>query len=134
MKLSLYVAPSVLALTLSSFAAGSAYADASTSLPACYDHVITACNQTAHPVSCSESGMDACDEEHSASDVGIDLRGIRILVGPDRGEETVYRIVLETDRPQSRRPGTHDGDDGSRPEPSDDPNGGGTGQQPQQGN
>ena len=40
---------------------------AGNSLGDCYNHVITVCNQGNHPVSCSEAGMDACDEEHSAA-------------------------------------------------------------------
>lgn len=41
--------------------------NAGSSLGDCYNHVISVCNQGNHPVPCSEAGMDACDEEHSAS-------------------------------------------------------------------
>jgi len=41
--------------------------NAGASLPACYNHVINACNDTNHPESCTESGMNACDEYHSAN-------------------------------------------------------------------
>ena len=34
-----------------------------TPLGNCYNHVISVCNEGNHPVSCSEAGMDACDEE-----------------------------------------------------------------------
>lgn len=62
------------AFTLTSTAALAG--NAGNSLGDCYNHVISACNQTAHPISCSEGGMDACDEEHSAS---IELPDLNIL-------------------------------------------------------
>ena len=49
---------------------------AGNSLGDCYNHVISACNETAHPIPCSNSGMDACDEEHSAS---IDLPDLEVF-------------------------------------------------------
>ncbi len=41
--------------------------NAGSSLGDCYNHVISVCNEGAHPIPCAEDGMDACDEEHSAS-------------------------------------------------------------------
>ncbi len=56
------------ALTLTSMVAftGIANAGPGSSLGDCYNYVITACNETAHPVPCAESAMDDCDEIHSA--------------------------------------------------------------------
>jgi hypothetical protein len=42
--------------------AGSAHAKIET-LGDCYNKVIAACNKTAHPIPCSNSGMDQCDEQ-----------------------------------------------------------------------
>jgi hypothetical protein len=103
------------AVGLTTFGATVVHAgNAGDSLPACYDHVISACNETAHPVSCSEAGMDACDDYHSSNGAMGALDRIRILVGP--GDTPVYRAVLETERPRPQRP-TGGGDDGDRPEP-----------------
>lgn len=56
-----------LTATLTIFSVTSAMAGAGNSLGDCYNHVISACNQTAHPIPCSTSGMDACDEEHASA-------------------------------------------------------------------
>jgi hypothetical protein len=105
----------VVAVGLATLSATNAHAgNAGASLPACYDHVITACNQTAHPVPCSEAGMDACDDYHSSNGAMGALDRIRILVGP--GDTPSYRAVLETERPRPQRP-TGGGDDGDRPDP-----------------
>jgi hypothetical protein len=41
-----------------------AYAGPGKNLAECYDTIIAACNKTAHPQSCADSGFDACDEIH----------------------------------------------------------------------
>lgn len=108
---------SLFVLATSALAANMAHADAGSSLGDCYDHVITACNTTAHPVPCSTAGMDACDEEHSASDAAVAIQGIRVVPGTNMRGEPRYQVLLQTDRPQTRRPGIgEDGDsDGRQP-------------------
>ena len=54
------------AVALNTLAAPVMAGNAGESLGACYNHVISACNQTNHPESCSNAGMDACDEYHTA--------------------------------------------------------------------
>lgn len=111
--------------------------NAGSSLGACYDHVITACNQTDHPVSCSEAGMDGCDDYHSANGAMGELERIRILVGEGRNDQPTYRVILETDRPIPTRSAreTGEGDDDreqSAPSNGGSSQGGGGGSQPQQ--
>lgn len=47
-----------IAITSSALAAGG-----ETPLGNCYNKVITSCNATAHPTSCADSAMDACDKQ-----------------------------------------------------------------------
>lgn len=63
-----------IALSASLALAGSAYAAAGeTPLGNCYNKVITSCNGTAHPGSCADAAMDACDEEFGHSVGGSKL-------------------------------------------------------------
>ena len=76
------------ALTLApTFAAAG---NAGASLGACYNHVISACNQTNHPQECANSGMDACDEYHNASIQLDPIDKIKLLKGPGKK----YRVIL----------------------------------------
>ena len=59
------IAAAFASLTLT--APASIAGNAGASLGDCYNHVISACNQTNHPISCSESGMNACDEVHASA-------------------------------------------------------------------
>jgi hypothetical protein len=70
-------------------------AGAGNSLGDCYNHVISACNQTAHPIPCSNSGMDACDEEHSAS---INTNDINKLRTPKSKKKRNPTIMLQSIR------------------------------------
>ncbi|MEQ8366299.1 MAG: hypothetical protein RIB61_06275 [Roseicyclus sp.] len=136
MKPTLFLARSAVALTLSSLTVGSALADDGvTPLGNCYNTIMDICNAEDDVEGCAVAGMDACDETYgdSTSPGGV-LERIRILVGPDRGGNTRYRVILETDRTEPGRPGTHDGDDGTSSEPNRDPDRGDDDRQPQQGN
>ena len=64
MKTVSFIAATLSAITMSAQLAQAG--NAGDSLPACYNHVINACNQSAHPEACAEAGMNACDEYHSA--------------------------------------------------------------------
>ena len=111
------LAPTLFAIAMTSFAV-QAHAGAADSLPACYNHVISACNQTAHPVPCAESGMDACDELH-ASGAAATLDRIRILARTVGGE-TTYRAIIETTDPRPPRADDDDNDnDRERREPAE---------------
>jgi hypothetical protein len=73
--------------------------NAGASLGDCYNHVISACNATNHPVSCSEAGMDACDGLHSSNArVGV-LHQIRILQRTTRDGSARYRVEILADDP-----------------------------------
>lgn len=56
-------AAAILAVT----APGAFAGGAADSLPACYTHVINACNGTNHPEACAENGMNACDDYHGTN-------------------------------------------------------------------
>ena len=72
-----------------SIASAAQAGNAGASLGDCYNHVISACNQTNHPIECSESGMDACDEHHTSAAVGpIDRIKLLRLPGND------YRVIF----------------------------------------
>lgn len=73
------------ALTVSALSAAPSFAgNAGAGLGACYDHVISACNQNSkHPQACASSGMDACDELHSAKDQAS-LGSIKMYKDPSR--------------------------------------------------
>ncbi len=63
-----------IALSASLALAGSAYAAAGeTPLGNCYNKVITSCNNTAHPSSCADAAMDACDKEFGNQTGGATL-------------------------------------------------------------
>ncbi|MEZ5713868.1 MAG: hypothetical protein R3D85_01085 [Paracoccaceae bacterium] len=62
MKRLALIAAALTGLTLTAPAAQAGGAGAS--LPACYHHVINACNASRHPESCSQAGMNACDDYH----------------------------------------------------------------------
>jgi len=58
----------LIATTILAFTAYTGTANAAIeTLGGCYDKVVTACNQTAHPVPCANSGFDECDDEFSNS-------------------------------------------------------------------
>ncbi len=99
-----------IAVALSSLGATTAHAgNAGASLPDCYNHVIAACNGTAHPDSCAQAGMDACDDYHSANGAMGELERIRIIVGG--GDNPTYRAVLQTQFPRPNNTDRHDDDD-----------------------
>lgn len=99
--------------------------NAGASLGACYNHVISACNQTNHPESCASAGMDACDDYHAthAATPGLgikimDLGGGRFKAKFVGGQST--RPTPDTDREDkddrtpSRDPGRDAGRSASR--------------------
>ena len=68
--------------------------NAGASLGECYNHVISACNQTNHPIPCAESGMDACDEVHASA---IPQGGLKIkLINLGKGR---YKAKVVPQRP-----------------------------------
>ncbi len=92
-----------IAVALSSLGPTASHAgNAGASLPDCYNHVITACNGTAHPDSCAEAGMNACDDYHAANGAMGALDRIRILVGG--GDRPTYRAILQTEFPRPNDP------------------------------
>ena len=85
--------------------------NAGQSLPACYNHVISACNQTNHPESCAEAGMNACDEYHAAS---ASVPGAQIKIF-DRGNgKFKAKLVLPNSRPTGPKPNDDDDRDTGR--------------------
>lgn len=79
--------------------------NAGASLPACYAHVVSACNQTNHPESCAEAGMNACDEYHAAS---ASVPGAQIKIF-DRGNgKFKAKLVLPNSRPTDPKPNDDD--------------------------
>lgn len=99
-------------LTLS--AAPAVYAgNAGASLGECYNHVISACNQTNHPESCSEAGMDACDELHATA---VPMPGTQIKIF-DRGNGKFKARLIPQQTP---RPQGNDDDDRAEREPTRD--------------
>lgn len=91
------------ALTAANATATAAQAgNAGDGLGACYNHVISACNQNSnHPVPCSEAGMDACDDLHGAN--AQPAGGIKAFKTPGTREGMRFRVEA-TGRtfPQSR--------------------------------
>lgn len=83
------LATTALTASLTIFSITSAMAGTGNNLGDCYNHVISACNQTAHPIPCSNSGMDACDEEFAS--VTIDPRQLNRLKAP--GQDNPSRAV-----------------------------------------
>ncbi len=87
-------AAALIAVTVPAAFAGNAGA----SLPACYNHVIDACNKTSHPQSCAKNGMDACDKLHSGKSssnsgvTGLRLRGN----GRSTSGEVQFQIQMGT--------------------------------------
>lgn len=75
---------SSLAATLA-FTAAMAGGPGSTPLGDCYDKVISACNQTAHPISCAESGMDGCDDEYGDGVAPDGFNRFQAPTQPDSG-------------------------------------------------
>ena len=86
------------ALTGFSLTAPAAQAgNACASLPACYNHVINACNGTNHPENCAEAGMNACDEYHGAKNQSSAGQPLNIrMVSAANGK---YRAILEKGAP-----------------------------------
>lgn len=80
---------SLFAAGISFMSATSAMASASSSLGDCYNLVISACNETAHPVPCSENAMDECDDLH-ANKMVIDPNKFKTLRAP--GNPSAARI------------------------------------------
>ena len=79
--------------------------NAGASLGDCYNHVISACNQTNHPIPCSESGMNACDEVHASA---IPQGGLKIkLINLGKGR---YKAKFVPLRPTAK-PAKTGGDD-----------------------
>lgn len=68
-----------LTATLTVFSITSAMAGVGHTLGDCYNFVISACNETAHPVVCSEKAMTGCDKQFSAA---IDPRHLNGLKTP----------------------------------------------------
>jgi hypothetical protein len=66
----------LIALTVTTMVGFTSFASAGpiSTLGGCYDHVVTACNQTAHPVPCANGGFDECDEEFSNSSAALKLK------------------------------------------------------------
>ncbi len=87
-------AAAIIAVTAPAAFAGNAGA----SLPACYDHVITACNKTNHPQSCAKSGMDACDKLHSGNSSNNSGQiGLKTLRGAaPQSSELQFQIQMGT--------------------------------------
>jgi hypothetical protein len=108
-------------LTLAALAlatlAPAAQAGVGSSLGSCYNHVISACNQSSnHPQACATAGMDACDELFEAKASLPPGARLKILAKPARpGEPPVFsaRFVWPDD-------GRDDGRDGGRDEGRDD--------------
>ena len=83
--------------TLTLTAPASFAGNAGASLGDCYNHVISACNQTNHPISCSESGMNACDEVHASA---IPQGGLKIkLINLGKGR---YKAKFDPLRPTAK--------------------------------
>lgn len=109
-------------LTLAALAfaalAPAAQAGVGSSLGSCYNHVISACNNTSkHPQACANAGMDACDElfEAKASlPPGARLKILAAPTGP--GEPPVFtaRFVWPDDGREEGREGGRGGDDDGR--------------------
>ena len=79
--------------------------NAGASLGDCYNHVISACNQTNHPISCSESGMNACDEVHASA---IPQGGLKIkLINLGKGR---YKAKVVPQRPTAKLSKNDDSD------------------------
>lgn len=87
--------------------------NAGASLGDCYNHVISACNQTNHPQSCAGAGMDACDEYHAMStsqDLKIKIKSLgggkykATLMGdaPERKPHTFPSSADDADRDNGR--------------------------------
>lgn len=114
------------ALTLTAIAPA-AQAGVGSSLGSCYNHVISACNQSSnHPEACATAGMDACDELFEAKASLPPGGRLKILMRPSRpGEPPVFsaRFVW----PDEDGRGGDDGRDdaGSRPGGSPEPGRGG---------
>jgi hypothetical protein len=103
-------------LTAAALGGAASAGNAGASLGDCYNHVISACNQTNHPVSCSESGMDACDELHSASIAPGAIASIRIAAAAGRPQGYIVRLQSVGGRTASAGPDDDGrGDDGRRP-------------------
>ena len=88
--------------------------NAGASLGECYNHVISACNQTNHPESCSEAGMDACDELHATA---VPMPGTQIKIF-DRGNGKFKARLIPQQTP---RPQGNDDDDRAEREPTREP-------------
>lgn len=91
-------------LTLTTAPAAQA-GNAGQSLPACYNHVISACNQTNHPESCAEAGMNACDEYHAAHAA---VPGMQIKIFDHGGGTFKAKLVLPQSEPVDPKPGNDD--------------------------
>ena len=105
-------------LTLAALAlatlAPAAQAGVGSSLGSCYNHVISACNESSnHPQACANAGMDACDELFEAKASLPPGARLKILAAPTRpGEPPVFtaRFVW----PDDGRDGGRDGNDTGR--------------------
>lgn len=106
-------------LTLAALAlatlAPAAQAGVGSSLGSCYNHVISACNNSSnHPQACANAGMDACDELFEAKASLPPGARLKILAAPTRpGEPPVFsaRFVWPDD---GGRDGGRGGDDDGR--------------------
>ena len=109
-------------LTAATLAGAASAGNAGASLGDCYNHVISACNQTNHPVSCSESGMDACDDLHSASIAPGAISSIRIAAAAGFPQGYIVRLQSIGGRTAAGGPGD-DGRGGTgAEEPGNTPN------------
>ena len=82
--------------------------NAGASLGDCYNHVISACNQTNHPIECSESGMDACDEHHASAAVGP-IDRIKLLRLPGNYYRVIFNPISTTAEQDDDDQGRGDG-------------------------
>ncbi|MEZ5910999.1 MAG: hypothetical protein R3D84_01245 [Paracoccaceae bacterium] len=88
--------PIILALTTAlTLTSAPAFAGAGDSLGACYNHVISSCNQNSnHPQACAEAGMDACDDLHSSSFVLPDGMDLKVRFEEPRSPGGKWRFIF----------------------------------------